>query len=228
MKHYQRRLVELMLEAGVLAFGEFTTKSGRHTPYFINTGLFRTGDQLSRLADAYAARIVDEFPQTTCLFGPAYKGIPLACATAVALSRNHGMNVSWSFNRKEEKDHGEGGMIVGHTPTADDATLIIEDVTTAGTSVRETIDLFASMSLAKPTGLLVSIDRQERGTRTVSALAEVAETHGIKARAIVTIGELLGDFAEREVDGRVWIDSDTKTRIETYLAEWGPVPSGSL
>ena len=157
---YKRELIELMVEASVLRFGDFVLKSGRKSPYFVNTGLYRTGGQLRRLTALYArcilANLGDRFD---VLFGPAYKGIPLAVGTAMALAEQTGRDIAFCFDRKQAKEHGEGGLLVGHTPTDGDRVLIIEDVTTAGTSIRETVPLLRAGGAIKLAGLVVSVDR---------------------------------------------------------------------
>ena len=198
--------IEFMLEAGALRFGSFTTKSGRKTPYFINTGAYRKGSQLARLGDFYADAMFDAHQdQIDNLFGPAYKGIPLAVVAAEALFRRHNLDVTYTFNRKEAKDHGEGGVLVGYDygSVKKDSTLssipacrvvLVEDVTTAGTSVRESLPLIESRG-AKVVGLVVSVDRMERGTGTQSALREISDAHGIKTTAIVSLSDLLDYLA---------------------------------
>lgn len=222
MDAHKQELVELMVECDVLRFGEFTTKSGRKTPYFIDTGRFRTGSQLSRLARLYAstihARLGDGFD---VLFGPAYKGIPLCAAVAVALHEGHGRDVGYCYNRKEAKDHGEGGRLVGHALRDGDRVLLIEDVITAGTSVRETVPLLRAAARVRFAGLVVSVDRMERGAGGRSALAEVATEFALDAFAIVTIDEILTYLRGRTVGGRVVLDEALHTRCLAYRAEHG-------
>ena len=172
--------IEFMIGAGVLTFGDFTTKSGRKTPYFINTGNYKTGAQISVLGDWYADCIVKSGEPFDALFGPAYKGIPLAAAAASSLWRNHGRDVPYCFNRKEIKDHGEGGALVGYRPKDGDTLAIIEDVVTAGTAVRESITILSGVARVRIGALFVSVDRMERGTGSLSALDELRETLGIR------------------------------------------------
>ncbi|MEY4103888.1 MAG: Orotate phosphoribosyltransferase, partial [Planctomycetota bacterium] len=175
MNDAQRRFVDFMLRVGVLTFGDFTTKSGRKTPYFVNTGRYRSGSQLVELGRAYADAIERSFPGGfDCLFGPAYKGIPLVVAISMAFAER-GREVEFCFNRKEAKDHGEGGVLVGRPLKDGDRVLIVEDVTTAGTSIRETVPLLRAAADIRLAGLVVSVDRQERASEssTHSALAEV-------------------------------------------------------
>ena len=170
MSHsYKEAFITFMVRSGVLTFGDFTTKSGRRTPYFINTGNYKTGAQASQLGDYYAACIQEHFPDgVDCLFGPAYKGIPLAVAAASSLYRNYGRDLPYCFNRKEAKDHGEGGVMVGYKPQDGDRVAIVEDVVTAGTAVRESIALFQQVADVSIRALFVSVDRMERGTWTSS------------------------------------------------------------
>ena len=164
MEKFKQQFIEFMIECDVLTFGDFTTKSGRKTPFFINTGNYRTGAQMHALGSFYARSIIDSVGRNIdVLFGPAYKGIPLAVAAAIALSQEHGLDLAVCFNRKEAKDHGEGGSLVGHKPRAGDRVMIIEDVTTAGTSIRETVPLLKASADILLAGLVVSVDRQERG-----------------------------------------------------------------
>ena len=168
---YKEEFITFMVRSGVLTFGDFTTKSGRKTPYFVNTGNYKTGAQAAKLGDYYAACIQEHMPDgITCLFGPAYKGIPLAVSAAASLYRNYGRDLPYCFNRKEVKDHGEGGSMVGYKPQDGDDVAIIEDVVTAGTAVRESIELFKHVADVNMKALFVSVDRMERGTRECSTL----------------------------------------------------------
>ena len=219
---YKEEFITFMVRAGVLTFGDFVTKSGRKTPYFINTGNYKTGAQAAQLGDYYAACIQEHLPDgVDCLFGPAYKGIPLAVAAASSLYRNYGRDLPYCFNRKEAKDHGEGCM-VGYKPQDGDRVVIVEDVVTAGTAVRESLALFQALGDLKVTALIVSVDRMERGTRDCSTLDELRADHGIAVYPIVTVREILAFLHNREIDGRVYIDNAMKARMEAYLAEYGP------
>ena len=219
---YKEEFITFMVRAGVLTFGDFTTKSGRKTPYFINTGNYKTGAQASKLGDYYAACIQENLPDgVDCLFGPAYKGIPLAVAAASSLYRNYGRDLPYCFNRKEAKDHGEGGSMVGYKPQAGDKVVIVEDVVTAGTAVRETIELFKHVADVNLTALVVSVDRMERGTGDKTTLDELREEHGIRVFPIVTVREVIAFLHNNPVDGKVYIDDDMKARMEAYLAEYG-------
>ena len=213
---YQEEFITFMVRAGVLTFGDFTTKSGRRTPYFINTGNYKTGAQAAKLGDYYAACIQQNLPDgVDCLFGPAYKGIPLAVSAAASLYRNYGRDLPYCFNRKEAKDHGEGGVMVGCKPQDGDRVVIVEDVVTAGTAVRESIELFQHVADVKMRALIVSVDRMERGTRECSTL------YGIAVYPIVTVREIIAFLHNRELDGRVYIDDEMKGRMEAYLEQYG-------
>lgn len=188
MQPYQQDFLTFCTESGVLRFGDFTLKSGRQSPYFFNTGLFDTGAKLTRLASAYARRIVDSGLQFDILYGPAYKGIPLAAATSIALAAEHGRDLPFAFNRKEAKDHGEGGVIVGRALSG--RVLIIDDVITAGTSVRESVEIIRA-SGAEPAGVVIALDRQERGIDGRSAVAEVRQRFGCPVLSVVTLDDLI-------------------------------------
>lgn len=188
MLDYQREFLRFALDAGVLKFGEFTLKSGRKSPYFFNAGLFNSGGSLAQLGRFYARAIASAGVPFDVLYGPAYKGIPLAAATSIALADLHDRDVPYSFNRKEAKDHGEGGNIVGSPLKG--GVLIIDDVVTAGTSVRESVDIIASQG-ARPAGVVIALDRQERGRDERSAVEEVRERYGIPVFSIVTLADLI-------------------------------------
>jgi orotate phosphoribosyltransferase len=206
--------IDFMRRAGVLTFGDFTTKSGRKTPYFINTGNYRTGGQLSVLGDWYARAVMDSGEAFDALFGPAYKGIPLCAAAASSLYRNHGRDVPYCFNRKEVKDHGEGGGIVGYQPKNGDKIAVIEDVVTAGTAVRESIALLTAIAEVRVTALFVSVDRMERGTGAQSALGELRDALGIAVYPIVTV---------RDVIAALPAGGARAAEMEAYLAQYGAV-----
>ena len=219
---YKEEFITFMVRSGVLTFGDFTTKSGRKTPYFINTGNYKTGAQAAKLGDYYAACIQQNLPEgVDCLFGPAYKGIPLAVAAASSLYRNYGRDLPYCFNRKEVKDHGEGGSMVGYKPQDGDDIAIVEDVVTAGTAVRESIEFFKSVADVKIVALFVSVDRMERGTGVQTTLNELREQYGIAVYPIVTVRQIIDMLHNKEVDGKVIIDDEMKGRMEVYLAEYG-------
>lgn len=188
MHDYQREFLEFATEIGALKFGEFKLKSGRQSPYFFNAGHFDTGARLAGLARAYAHCILASGVSFDVLYGPAYKGIPLAAATSVILATEHGQHAPFAFNRKEAKDHGEGGVIVG-TPLVG-RILVIDDVITAGTSVRESVDIIRSAG-ATPAGVVIALDRQERGQDRRSAVEEVQDLFGIPVYSILTLGDLI-------------------------------------
>ncbi len=215
-------LIELMVRAGVLTFGDFTTKSGRKTPYFVNTGNFKTGAQMASLGDLYARTIYEDFgTDFDALYGPAYKGIPLAAAAAASLYRLYGVDKPYFFNRKEAKDHGEGGSLIGYKPKDGDRIVIVEDVVTAGTAVRESAELLGSIADLKLAALIVSIDRRERGQGSKAALDELEDEFGLKVCPIATVYDVIDKLHGREVDGRVLIDDTMKSKMEAYLAEYG-------
>lgn len=220
MQDYQQRFIDFMLRAEVLSFGDFVTKSGRDTPYFINTGRYRTGSQLHELGHFYADAILSHGVEFDLLFGPAYKGIPLVVATAMALSER-GRDVPFCFNRKEAKDHGEGGRLVGQTPTAGQRVLFVEDVTTAGTSIRETVPLLRAVADVELAGLVVSVDRRERGIGAQTALRELAEEFRMTTFAIVDVEQIMSYLRGREVDGRVVLDEARHARMLAYRAQYG-------
>lgn len=212
MEAYQQEFIDFMTDVGVLTFGDFVTKSGRKTPYFINAGLYRTGQQMQQLGRFYAhaiqARLGTDFD---VLFGPAYKGIPLVVATSIAL-HEMGHDVAFCFNRKEAKDHGEGGLLVGHKLKDGDRVLIVEDVTTAGTSIRETVPILRKAANVQLAGLVVSVDRRERGTGDQSALTEVGKEFGMPSFSIANVYEIME---------HVSLPPDDLERMQAYLAEFG-------
>ena len=188
--------IEFIRETGVLKLGEFTLKSGRTSPYFFNAGLFNTGRQLDQLSQAYAQTIAESNIEFDVLFGPAYKGIPLAATTGVALARDHNLDKPYAFNRKEIKDHGEGGQIVGHP--LEGRVLIIDDVITAGTAIRESIDLIHDHG-AQPAGVVVALDRMERGQGQLSAIQEVEQQYGLPVMSILNLNDLI-DYLSAQTD----------------------------
>lgn len=212
MQPYQRDFIRFAIDRGVLRFGEFTLKSGRTSPYFFNAGLFNTGSALAELGRCYAAAIVDSKISFDVLFGPAYKGIPLAAATAVALADQHRQDVPWCFNRKEAKDHGEGGSLVG-APLAGDV-LIIDDVITAGTAIREVMQIIKAQQ-ANAAGVLIALNREERGNGELSAIQEVERDFGIPVISIVSLTQVLEFLAD---------DPQLKQHlpaVEAYRAQYG-------
>ncbi len=188
MQDYKREFIQFAIDNQVLRFGQFTLKSGRISPYFFNAGLFNTGVQLARLGRYYAAAIQDSAIAFDTLFGPAYKGIPLASAAAIALAEHHDRNVPWCFNRKEAKDHGEGGSIVG--APLQGRILIIDDVITAGTAIRESMEIIQAAG-AQAAGVVIALDRQERGKGELSAIQEVEQNFGMQVVSIITLADLM-------------------------------------
>jgi orotate phosphoribosyltransferase len=223
---YKKEFIEFMVRSGVLTFGDFTTKSGRKTPYFVNTGNYKTGAQAARLGEFYAHCIEEQIAagkisfEITALFGPAYKGIPLAVATSIALAEKFARNIGYCFNRKEEKDHGEGGSLVGYKPQSGDRLLMIEDVITAGTAVRETLPILKAQGDISVEGLIISVNRMERGQGNKTAIQEVYEEFGIITYPIVTVKDIIANLHNQPVDGKVIIDDDIKARMEAYMAEY--------
>lgn len=216
------RFIQFLVQTGALRFGDFVTKSGRQTPYFINTGEFKTGRSLGQLAQFYAEAYECYFgDRAHNLFGPAYKGIPLCAATAMALDARFQRNVSFTYNRKEAKDHGEGGVLVGNTYQNACNVVIIEDVITAGTSVNETMQSFSHYPQAKVVGLLVSVDRKERLDNGKSALQQVQEAYGIEARAIVTIDDIITYLESQANRDAIGAPVDLLERVQAYRKQWG-------
>jgi orotate phosphoribosyltransferase len=218
-----RAFVEFMVRCDVLRFGDFVGKSGRAMPYFVDAGRYRTGAQVAQLGRFYADAISEAFgDDVDVLFGPAYKGIPLAVATAIALAEQHGREVGFCFDRKEVKDHGEGGVLIGHELRDGDRVVIVEDVTTAGTSVRATVPVLKAAADVEVVGLVVGVDRRERGTSTeVSALDELAQSLGLRAVALATIDDIVQQLTEHEVDGRRVLDDEDLGRIAAYRRTYG-------
>lgn len=222
MEQYKKDFIEFMVESDVLTFGDFTTKSGRKTPFFINTGKYRTGEQIKKLGEFYAAAIEEKFSgKYDLLFGPAYKGIPLAVTIAVALSAKYDVNTSFCFNRKEIKDHGEGGSLVGHKPSSDERVLIVEDVTTAGTSIRETVPVLKAAADVKLAGLIVSVDRMEKGQGERGALAELKDEFNFQTESIVNLEEIVSYLHNKEINGKVILDDTIKSAIDAYREKYG-------
>lgn len=223
MPQYSHEFIEHMVRSDVLTFGDFVTKSGRNTPYFINTGKYRTGEQIASLGRFYADTVEqylrDSKQEITALFGPAYKGIPLVVATAAELSRR-GIEVAYTFNRKEAKDHGEGGVLVGHLPCEGDRYLIIEDVTTAGTSIRETLPLIKATPNVTVAALVVAVDRCERGSTGISALKQIEQTYEIDTVSITTAKEILSYLHGRPIDGQIVVDDEIAAAMQEYLETW--------
>lgn len=223
MKDYQEKFIDFMLDSGVLKFGDFTTKSGRKTPFFINAGEYKTGSQLKKLGEFYAETIYENFGSDfNILFGPAYKGIPLAVSACIALNEKYGINASYCANRKEAKDHGEKGILLGSKINDGDRIIIIEDVTTAGTSIRETMPILRAAADCIVEGLVVSVDRMECGKGKKSALKEIGEEFALRTAAIVNMEEVVERLSNVPYNGKLVIDNELKERIRKYYEIYGP------
>ena len=223
MEQYKEEFIEFMVESNVLKFGDFTLKSGRKSPFFMNAGAYVTGSQLRRLGQYYAKAIHDHYGDDfDVLFGPAYKGIPLSVATTIAFSELYGKEIRYCSNRKEIKDHGDTGILLGSKIKDGDRIVIIEDVTTSGKSIEETFPIIQAQGKVEILGLMVSLNRMERGKGDkMTALDEIRETYGFKTGAIVTMEDVVEKLYNKECQGRVLIDDNLKAAIDAYYAEYG-------
>jgi orotate phosphoribosyltransferase len=222
MEQYKKEFIEFMVQSNVITFGDFVTKSGRKTPFFINTGNFKTGAQMNRLGEFYAKAIKQYFEEGfEVLFGPAYKGIPLSVAAVIALNNLYNIDVAYCSNRKEMKDHGDKGILMGGKPKDGDRIVIIEDVTTAGTSIHETMPILKAQGAVDVLGLIISVDRMERGAGEKSAFQELQQQYGLKTHAIVTMQEVVEHLHNKEVNGKVLIDDEMKKKIVEYYKIYG-------
>ena len=223
MEQYKQEFIEFMVESQVLKFGEFTLKSGRKSPFFMNAGAYVTGSQLKRLGEYYAKAIHDNYGlDFDVLFGPAYKGIPLSVVTAIAIHDLYGVEVRYCSNRKEAKDHGgDAGMLLGSKIKDGDRVVIIEDVTTSGKSIEETFPIIQAQGNVEIKGLMVSLNRMERGKGDKSALEEIQETYGFPANAIVTMEDVITYLYNRPCQGKIQIDDKMKAAIDAYYEEYG-------
>lgn len=222
MEQYKQEFIEFMVESHVLKFGEFTLKSGRKSPFFMNAGAYVTGSQLRRLGQYYAKAIHEHYGDDfDVLFGPAYKGIPLTVATTMSIAEMYDEDIKYCSNRKEIKDHGDKGILLGSPIQDGDKVVIIEDVTTAGTSIQETLPIIKAQGDVDVMGLVVSVDRMERGQGEKSALTEIEENYGIKTTAIVTMAEVVEHLYNKEYKGRVIIDDTLKAAIDAYYDQYG-------
>lgn len=222
MEQYKKDFIEFMIDSNVLKFGDFVTKSGRKTPFFVNTGFYRTGSQLRRLGAYYAQAIKDSFGlDFDVLFGPAYKGIPLSVAASMAISEKFDKDIRYCSNRKEVKDHGDKGILLGSPIKDGDRIVIIEDVTTAGTSIKETLPIVRARGEVDIKGLVVSVDRMERGQGEKSALIEISEKYGMKTTAIVTMAEVVEHLYNKPYNGKIIIDDTIKAAIDAYYEKYG-------
>ena len=223
MEQYKQEFIEFMVESNVLKFGDFTLKSGRKSPFFMNAGAYVTGSQLRRLGEYYAKAIHEHYGDDfDVLFGPAYKGIPLSVVTAIAYSELYGKEIRYCSNRKEEKDHGDAGILLGSKIQDGDRVVIIEDVTTSGKSIEETFPIIKAQGDVEIVGLMVSLNRMERGLSTnASALDEIQEKYGFGAKAIVTMEDVVECLYNKECQGNVLIDDELKAAIDAYYEEYG-------
>ena len=215
METYKREFIQFLQSAGVLKFGDFTAKSGRKIPYFINAGMIKTGDEIAKLGEFYARAYFEKVGnKPTVLYGPAYKGISIAVSAAVALSKN-GLDVPFFFNRKEVKDHGEGGVFVGYIPQAGEEVVIVEDVITAGTAIRESMAILGSLENVKVAATFVMVDRKEKGKTDLSAMAEVEQEFGFPVYSVVDVYDII-EYLEEDP-----ANAENVERIRNYLTENG-------
>jgi len=224
MTNYKGEFIEFMARSGVLTFGEFKTKSGRLSPYFVNTGNYRTGAQMAKLGEYYASCYVEKIGKpVNVLYGPAYKGIPLVVTAATSLYRNHGLDIPFCFNRKEAKTHGEGGIMIGQTPKQGDSIVIIEDVITAGTALRETMEILKNeVGDVKIEALIIQTDRMERMTTgELSAVQQVERDFGIAVHSIVTVQDIIEHMHGKEIGGKVLLDDEVLAKMKAYMQEYG-------
>lgn len=223
MEAYKQEFIEFMMDSQVLKFGQFTLKSGRKSPFFMNAGAYVTGAQLKKLGEYYAKAIHDTFGDDfDVLFGPAYKGIPLSVATTIAYSELYGREIRYCSNRKEIKDHGDTGILLGSNIKDGDRVIIIEDVTTSGKSIEETFPIIKAQGDVEIKGLMVSLNRMERGLSSdKSALAEIKEKYGIDAHAIVTMDDVITHLYNKPYKGQIYIDEALKADIDSYYATYG-------
>lgn len=222
MEQYKEDFIEFMVESDVLKFGDFTLKSGRKSPFFMNAGAYVTGSQLSRLGEYYAKAIYDNYgADFDVLFGPAYKGIPLSVATTIAFHKLYGKEIRYCSNRKEVKDHGDTGILLGSKIKDGDRVVIIEDVTTSGKSIEETFPILKAQGNVEIVGLMVSLNRMERGKGEQCALDEIREMYGIETNAIVSMEEVIEHLYNKPCQGKVVIDDAMKAKIDAYYEEYG-------
>ncbi|NLD88561.1 MAG: orotate phosphoribosyltransferase [Clostridiales bacterium] len=221
MENYKREFIEFMISCGVLRFGEFITKSGRKSPYFVNTGNYKTGAQMANLGGYYAKCLMDSVGEDfDVLFGPAYKGIPLATTTAVALSNIYNIDKPFCFNRKEVKDHGEGGSFIGHKLSDGERVVLIEDVITAGTAVREVYPQLRATADVKVEHMIISVDRMEHGQVGTTAIKEIKHDFGITVHPIVTVREIIEHMHNRKLNGEIVLNDEIREKMEEYLKKY--------
>ncbi len=222
MEDYKKEFIDFMLDCNVLRFGDFTDKSGIKSPFFMNAGLYVTGSQLSKLGEYYAKAIHDKYGDDfDVLFGPAYKGIPIGVATTIAYSKLYGKEIRYCSNRKEAKDHGDAGILLGSPIKDGDRVVIIEDVTTSGKSMEETIPIVKAQGDVKILGLMVSLNRCEKGKGDKGALEEIKDLYGFDTAAIVSMKEVIEYLYNKPHNGQVIIDDEIKSRIDAYYEQYG-------
>ena len=222
MEDYKKEFIDFMLDCNVLRFGDVTLKSGRESPFFMNAGLYVTGSQLSKLGEYYAKAIHDKYGDDfDVLFGPAYKGIPIGVATTIAYSKLYGKEIRYCSNRKEAKDHGDAGILLGSPIKDGDRVVIIEDVTTSGKSMEETIPIVKAQGDVKILGLMVSLNRCEKGKGDKGALEEIKDLYGFDTAAIVSMKEVIEYLYNKPHNGQIIIDDEIKSRIDAYYEQYG-------
>ena len=224
MEAYKSEFIQFMVDSKVLKFGDFTLKSGRKSPFFMNAGSYVTGTQLMKLGEYYAKAIHDRYGDDfDVLYGPAYKGIPLSVATTIAYSKLFGKEIRYCSNRKEVKDHGDAGILLGSPLKDGDRVVVIEDVTTSGKSMEETIPIVRAQADVTIVGLMVSLNRQEKGKGDKCALDEIKDLYGFETEAIVSMDEVVECLYNKEIDGTVLIDDEMKAKIDAYYEQYGAV-----
>lgn len=222
MEQYKQEFIEFMVDCDVLKFGEFTLKSGRKSPFFMNAGLYVTGRQLKKLGEYYARAIHEHYGEDfDVLFGPAYKGIPIGVATTIAFHELYGKEIRYCSNRKEAKDHGDAGILLGSPIQDGDRIVIVEDVTTSGKSIEETFPIIQAQGNVEILGLMVSLNRMEKGKGEKSALEEIKEKYGFDANAIVSMADVIEHLYNREYKGKIIINDEIKSAIDEYYAQYG-------
>lgn len=224
MESYKKEFIEFMVDSNVLKFGEFTLKSGRKSPFYMNAGSYVTGSQLKKLGKYYAKAIHDKYGEDfDILFGPAYKGIPLTVATTIAFSEMYGKEIKYCSNRKEVKDHGDAGILLGSPIKDGDKVVIIEDVTTSGKSIEETFPILQAQGNIEILGLMVSLNRMERGKGEKSALEEIKDLYGFETGAIVSMEDVIQHLYNKPYNGKVYIDDTLKAALDAYYEQYGAV-----
>ena len=221
MQDYKKEFIEFLVKRKVLKFGDFTLKSGRKCPYFLNFGAIHSGESITKLGEFYAKALDECVKDFDVIFGPAYKGIPISVTAAMAYARIYGKDINYAYNRKEIKDHGEGGSIVGAKIDADSKVVILDDVMTAGTALRESLDIMKQVGNPELKGVLIAADRMEKGKGEKSAIEEVKEEFGINVYSIVTLNEIVEHLHGKEIEGEVVLDDEKIAMIEQYRKEFG-------